>query len=106
MKSKPTLDYPNTCPIIDRSISCVNDDVKEALERYTERLFPLLDTLPPELIIMAQECAEDLIQDIERQFGVVRKSNESIRAAADDQIGTMWEDMVDMDQQLDDLING
>jgi len=92
------LDYPNTCPIIDRGISSCSDAISSHVERLVESLFPMLDTL----INMVQETSYDILQDVEREFEVVRSTNEGMRSAADCQIKDLCDELSELESRCED----
>lgn len=106
MKKQQQLDYPNTCPIIDKAICEVTDSVREAVIALVGRLFPILDELPYELEKMAHDTIDDLMQDIERQFEVVRNTNEDMRCAADEQLSSLCDDLYNLESEIQDVVEG
>lgn len=97
------LDYPNTCPIIDRGISSCSDAISSHVERLVESLFPMLDTLPVELINMVQDTSYDILQDVEREFEVVRSTNEGMRSAADCQIKDLCDELSELGSKCEEM---
>lgn len=78
------LDYPDTCPDIDKYISEARERIFEAFEEEIEAVCP---RLPEEVLKQrARNCADALYQELEAIFEKTRETNASLRSAAEHQI--------------------
>lgn len=97
------LDFPYTCPKIDKSISMAKDTIKAFLKDYIIELSPFVSE------IKANELSSDwggqIYNEISECFETVRETNEDLRNQAEYQIETLESEICDLKSQIDDLKN-
>jgi chromosome segregation ATPase len=95
------LDYDYTCPDIDKNINELKDifkeSIKEILIRFRDEKFD-----NEEVNQISEDCALDLYSDFEDYFENVRKTNEDLRNAANDQIDTLKASIETLEYEIEE----
>ena len=98
------LDYDYTCPDIDKNINELKDifkeSIKELLIRFRDEKFDNEDVDE-----ISEDCASDLYSDFEDYFENVRKTNEDLRNAANDQIYTLKGSIETLEYEIEEKEN-
>ena len=88
------LDFPHTCPKIDRAISEAKDTIIDYLKDYITDLCPYIsDEKANEL---SKDWGTDLYDKISDRFEAIRETNDDMRRQADYQID-------DLECEIDNL---
>lgn len=89
-----SLDYPYTCPQIDRVISGIEEEIEEWFEYITEYVKEDdRDNIPN----WVKRVSDDVVAHVED----IRKINSDMRDAADKQIKTLQEEIEDLEDDLE-----
>ena len=95
------FDYPDTCPSINNAIRRAKNEIENFIDDILTDACGLLDKKRREELSAAY--AESLYGNLEDIFEDTRRSNEKMREEADDQIGTLKDELRDLEQRISDL---
>ena len=91
MRRNSRFDYSNTCPLIDGQLHAIELLLYDHLKNMLEDLCPELPEA--ELLKNVEGWRDYIYADIEPHIEQVRKINADMRAAADEQITSLAEDL-------------
>jgi gas vesicle protein len=92
------LDYPNTCPKIDKAISSARHQINSFLDDLLDEACPLL----PKRVRaeLAESYADTLYGQLEDIFEETRRTNEDMRREADSQIESLKDEISGLEHEL------
>jgi len=101
MPRNNSLDFPHTCPKIDKAIGECKDILESHLYDYIIALSPYI----PESTAskLSKEWSKDVYDSISHCFESVRETNEELRDAANQQISNLEDDIYNLKEEINHL---
>ena len=95
------LDFPHTCPKIDKAITEAKDTIIDCLKDYITDLCPYL---PDDKVLeLSENWGSDLYYKISDCFEATRETNEDMRKQADYQIERLESEIEDLKSEIKEL---
>jgi len=98
-----SFDYPQTCPIIDKNIGEAKETIKSHLTDCINEICPYIPNEKAEEL--SNSWGDNLYNGISDCFEAVRKTNEDMRAEANNQIEKLISKVSDLKEQIKELEN-
>ncbi len=96
---KKGFDYWYTCPIIDKEILSIQENLEANINGLIAEICPYI---PEEALVkLAEQYATDFYSDIENHIEAVRTANSDIRNAAEKQVEEQQTDIENLQYDLD-----
>ena len=93
-----SLDYSNTCPIIDQALEDYHANITSSIKEY------LTTRVPDTELWEDYEClSQDMYTDFEQEAETLRSTNVDMREAADKQLEELEDEIAELKSEVDYL---